>query len=237
MSAYFYNETIKTWITAFGTIFENITYINDHDVELRVPIHYSMKEKFYDIYFIGIDFDEQEVSITFPRMGYQLDALSFASDRFNNPMSQIKSGTFFRWARIPYDFSFSLSLATVKYEDSLKIVEQILPLFVPELNLSVKDNGVFGDTTDIAVVLDSVNQTVDYEGDFETKRTVVWDFNFTLKGFLYSDLFEQQRIKESIIHFGLPPVKDDVKVEVIPRDALPNDPHKIITTISPVGES
>lgn len=237
MSNYYYNETIKTWITAFGMIFENITYVSDHGVELRVPIHYSPKEKFYDVYFIGIDFDEQEVSITFPRMGYQLDSLTFASDRFTNPMSKMQSRQqdAFRWARVPYDFSFSLSLAVVKFEDSLRIVEQILPLFVPELNLSVKDDGVFGDTTDIAVVLDSVSFNIDYEGDFETKRTIIWDFSFTLKGFLYSNLFELERIKKTIIHFGTA-VKEDVISAIDPITAARDDPHKIITKILPVGE-
>ena len=50
---------------------------------------------------------------------------------------------------------------------------------------------------DIPVVLDSVNLSDSYEGDFETRRALEWNLTFTLKGYLYGPLH-----KSGIITFA-----------------------------------
>ena len=136
--------------------------------------------------------------------------------------------------RIPYNFAFNLYLATRKFEDSLKIVEQVIPFFTPELNITIRDKEDFGLKTDIPVVLNNTSFTIDWQGSFETRRTVQWDLSFTAKGYLYSNVREQKRIKETIIKMSnadLSKVYESLISVVEPRSAEKTDTYKIIDEV------
>jgi hypothetical protein len=45
-----------------------------------------------------------------------------------------------------------------------------------------------GEKKDIPVVLDSVSFTDDYEGDFSTRRILIYTFNFTVKAYLFGPI-------------------------------------------------
>lgn len=206
----FYYESIKQYIAAFGLVFDSVTFINDFGEPQKVPLHYSPKQKWLEIYQTNLDLNDLNVGITLPRLGFALTGINFAADRFYNPlskMSDVKKTDRFMYARVPYDFYFSLYLATVKFEDSLKITEQILPFFTPEFNISVRDTLNYELITDIPIVLSNPNMLLDYEGDYNNKRTIEWELSFTLKGYLYSNIREKTRIKEAIIDFRDPIVQ------------------------------
>jgi hypothetical protein len=121
-----------------------------------------------------------------------------------------------------------------KFEDSLKIVEQVIPFFTPDLNITIKDKEDFDISTDIPVVLNNTSFVIDYQGSFESRRTVQWDFSFTAKGYLYSNVREQTRIKETIIKMtnqDFNKVYESFISEVEPRSANKTDPHTIKDTI------
>lgn len=228
----FYHQVVKNIIVAFGTIFDDVRYINDYGNIIRVPISYSPKEKFIEYYNAVPSMDAPAVEMTLPRFGFEITGLNYAPERFHNPLSRMERSSInqFMYARIPYDFQFNLYLATKKFEDSLKIVEQVVPYFTPELTLTVKDNLQFDLKTDIPVTLNSVGFNIEYEGSFETKRVIEWTLGFTVKGFMYSDVKDTTRIKDTITNLQQ---KDfDVKfsqlmMEVKPRDADRDDPHNI----------
>ncbi len=100
-------------------------------------------------------------------------------------MEQIRDGE-------PYDISFSLSVMTKKTEDGTKIVEQILPFFTPNMNVTLRikyhnENSTSDDVIllDVPITLDGVSLNEDYEGDFASRRVITWDFEFNLKGKIY----------------------------------------------------
>lgn len=66
-------------------------------------------------------------------------------------------------------------------EDALQIVEQILPFFTPHYNVTVNLDPDMGYSFDVPTVLNSVALTDDYDGAFETKRTVIYTLTFTMK--------------------------------------------------------
>lgn len=231
----FYHNTIKNIIVAFGTVFDDIRYINDEGVEIKVPIHYAPKEKFVTYFNEKADFDQFDIEQVLPRMAFEISGMNFAPERFVNPLNRITDSahdaTKYMFSRIPYDFQFNLYLATKKFEDSLKIVEQIMPFFTPELNITIKDKEDFGLRTDIPVVLNSAGFDIQYEGSFDTKRTIMWTLGFTVKGWLYGDVKQQNVIKETIT--DLKQADFDRKFvtlisEVVPRSANKNDPHTIV---------
>lgn len=136
--------------------------------------------------------------------------------------------------RVPYNFAFTLYLATRKFEDSLKIIEQIVPFFTPDLNITVKDKEDFDISTDIPVILNNTSFTIDWQGNFETRRTVQWELSFTAEAYLYSNVREQTRIKETIVKMSnadFNKVYESLLSEVEPRSANREDPHVIIDSI------
>ena len=70
-------------------------------------------------------------------------------------------------------------------DDALQIVEQILPYFQPAYNLSVELVESLKEKRDIPVVLENITMQDDYEGDFTSRRVLLYTFRFTAKTYLF----------------------------------------------------
>jgi hypothetical protein len=98
----------------------------------------------------------------------------------------------------PYILDFSLYAFVENAEDGTQILEQILPFFTPEFNVSVNILTEMGIKLDIPIVLQSATSEDSYEGEFSARRTIVWTINFMLKGFIYPDIKSGQSIIKSV---------------------------------------
>ena len=83
-------------------------------------------------------------------------------------------------------------------EDALQIVEQILPYFNPDFSVTVNDLPELGIKRDIKIVMDSVAFEDDYEGDFASRRSIIWTMTFTMKLNYYGFVADQGFIRKSI---------------------------------------
>ena len=86
---------------------------------------------------------------------------------------------------VPYNIGFELNILVKLNDDGLQIIEQILPFFQPSFNLTVDLISVIGEKRDISVVLDNISFQDDYEGDFATRRALIFTLNFTAKTYLF----------------------------------------------------
>jgi len=234
----FYYGTVKNIIVAFATVFSDIRFINDHGEVITVPLHYAPKEKFVTSIYENLDPNQIATEMNLPRMGFEMNDMAFASERYSNPMNKVKSGFThdrkYLFTRIPYDFQFNLYLATKRFEESLKIVEQILPFFTPELNISIHDKPDFDLITDIPITLNAASFSIEWEGDFEEKRRIEWTLNFTVKGWLYGDVKHQEVIKKTIVNMTEMDVNTKFATlisEVSPKTANATDTHTILNSI------
>ena len=75
-------------------------------------------------------------------------------------------------------------------DDALQILEQILPYFQPSFNVTVELVDSIGEKRDIPIVLDNMNFTDDYEGDFSTRRALIYTLQFTAKSYLFGPIAE-----------------------------------------------
>lgn len=233
---YFYYQTVKNIISAFGILFRDVKYEDDYGKLITVPIHYAPKEKFVEMITVTPDFDDgYATSVVLPRFGFELTDIVFDSSRMTNRLNKLEKknevGNVFMFNRIPYNFSFTLYLATRKMEDSLKIFEQIVPFFAPEMNISIKDKSDFGLVTDIPVILTNSSFSIDYLGSFDNPRVITWQFGFLLKAWLYSNVREQERIKETILKMedkDFNYVFDTLTSNVKPRSVEKSEDHDII---------
>jgi hypothetical protein len=141
---------------------------------------------------------------------------------------------------VPYNMAFELSVYTKLNDDMLQIVEQILPYFQPSYNLSVTLMGDISEKRDIPVILDSVTMNDDYEGDFSTRRALIYTLRFTAKTYLFGPIADASKdlIKKVSVGYlagatgeGARVVARDVTYSVEPR-ATKNYDDNIATTIS-----
>lgn len=194
----FYNAILRKYVVAFGNLFNNITmvrYKQDRVTEVDrmiVPLSYGPKEKFISKILQDPDLNRNTQTIL-PRMSFEMVALNYDPMRKQETNMKYRSvipGTSnrmkTRYVGTPYDINFELSIMVRNIEDGNQIVEQILPYFSPEYSLSLSLLPDFpDDIRTIPVTLNAVNQSIDYEGDYETTRMIIWTLSFTLKGFIF----------------------------------------------------
>ena len=86
---------------------------------------------------------------------------------------------------VPYNVNIRLSIMSKLNEDALQIVEQILPYFQPHFNLTVDLVSSIGEKRDIPMILERISMDDQYEGDFTTRRILIYTLDFTAKTYLF----------------------------------------------------
>jgi hypothetical protein len=195
MFDYFYNEILRSCIIGFGSLFNGIEVHHKNDQDdtvsvIQVPIAYGPTQKFLARMKQEANLN-RPIQITLPRMSFEFISLEYDPTRKvsknHSFLTTTPDGTQVKrvYSPVPYNMGFELSIYTKLNDDMLQIIEQILPYFQPHYNLSIKYLGNLNEIRDIPVVLDSVNMDDDYEGNFDTRRALVYTLRFTLKTYLY----------------------------------------------------
>jgi hypothetical protein len=208
----FYHQHVKKAITVFGLLFTNIN-INRVDGSnvtqqvIRVPLSYSTKQKFLSRIALVDDADERgEVAITLPRMGFEIQGFEFDPGRKISPVQKNKAiiegeantGISRSFVSTPWNMSLSLYIFAKNQEDGLQIVEQIMPFFNPDFNITVNELPELGIKRDINIKLDSVDYDDNYEGELAVRQSIIWTFNFTMKLNFYGYVSNQNIIRTAI---------------------------------------
>ena len=194
---YFYHEIIKRTVVGFGNLFNDIHIrkLNKEDNvinDMKIPLAYGPMQKFLARLTQQSELD-QPTQITLPRMSFEMNSLTYDGTRKTQPTQTFKTldnGEKLKrvYLPVPYNVGFELNVMTKLNEDALQIVEQILPYFQPSFNITVDLVDSIGEKRDIPIVLDSVNFTDDYEGDFNSRRLLIYTMNFTAKTYLFGPI-------------------------------------------------
>ena len=89
---HFYNEGLRKLTIAFGQLFNNIVLQNTSSTgavtkRIRVPLAYAPKEKFIVRLEQQANLqNDREVSVTLPRLGFEITGLQYDSSRKINKM-------------------------------------------------------------------------------------------------------------------------------------------------------
>jgi hypothetical protein len=196
MFEYFYHEILRRTIVSFGSLFNNISikHTNNSDEVvsvIKVPLAYGPSQKFLARLEQSPDLNKP-VQMNLPRMSFEFIGLNYDSGRkitqtqtFITAPTSDKTQEKKAYMPVPYNMQFELSIMTKLNDDMLQIVEQILPYFQPSYNMTVNLLEEIGEKRDIPVVLDSITMTDDYEGDFSTRRALIYTLRFTAKTYLF----------------------------------------------------
>ena len=193
LGTYFYHEILRKTVIGFGTLFNNIN-IRHKDASgtnfsvLKVPLAYGPMQKFLARIQQQPDLD-RETAITLPRLSFEMQGLQYDPTRKTGIAQTFltKNGTNAKkvYMPVPYNIGFELSIMSKLSDDALQILEQILPYFQPSFNITVNLISSIGEKKDIPIVLESINYSDQYEGGFESRRTIIYTLAFTAKTYLF----------------------------------------------------
>ena len=202
----FYHETIRNIVIAFGTMFNDIQLVRKDNSgtitqTMKVPLAYGPREKFLVRLREDADLTKQ-VAITLPRIGFEIQNLSYDSARKMSRVQRFKKvkgantkQLDTQYMPVPYNLEFELYVMAKQSDDALQIVEQILPYFQPDYALTINDMADMGITRDIPIVLNSIGYEDSYDGDFTTRRALIYTLSFTTKFYLYGPVTSAKVIK------------------------------------------
>ena len=202
----FYHESIRKVIVSFGTMFNNINLVrkdNSGNISqsMKVPLAYGPREKF--LVRLNEDADlTKQVAITLPRIGFEIQNLEYDAGRKLNRVQRFKKvkganakQLDAQYMPVPYNLAIELYVMAKQSDDALQIVEQILPYFQPDYTLTINDNVSMDSKRDVPIVLNSISYEDNYQGDFTTRRALIYTLSFTAKFYLYGPVTSSKVIK------------------------------------------
>ena len=208
----YYHESIRKYVIYFGTMFNDLRIKRrntDGNViqNIKVPVTYAPREKMTSRLEGNLDLQNQE-SILLPRISFEMVSLQYAPERKLNTLNRYSSvdaadGNKKKsmWQPVPYDINFDLNLYVKYAEDGTQLLEQILPFFTPEWTGTLNLIPEMDIKMDVPIVLQSMSSQDTYEGDYETRRALIWNLNFVMKAYMFGPVTSSSVIKEANVQF------------------------------------
>ena len=196
VGTYFYHQILRRTVIGFGTLFNNIEIRQKNDAgeyenRMKVPMAYGPIQKFL------AKIEQQpnlrgRPAITLPRLSFEMTGISYDPTRKATVTQTFKSvsgaaaGNVKKvYMPVPYNIAFQLTIATKTNDDMLQIIEQILPYFQPSLNVTINLVDSIGEKRDVPIILENINMSDDYEGNFDNRRAMITTMTFTAKTYMF----------------------------------------------------
>ena len=248
MFEYFYHEILRRTVVSFGSLFNeiNIKHTDNSDnvkSVIKVPLAYGPTQKFLARLEQSPDLNKP-VQITLPRMSFEFTGLTYDPTRKSTTTQTFiaKSavdGTETKkvYLPVPYNMQFELSIMCKLNDDALQIIEQILPFFQPSYSMTIELVDIINEKRDIPVILENITMQDDYEGNFTTRRVLIYTLRFTAKTYLFGPVSSATKdiIKKATIGYITGGTTDSPTREVVysaePR-AIKNYTGIVVTNLS-----
>lgn len=244
LGRYHYHSIFRKSIIAFGTVFNNIVVKrkirgegNKVDLEsYKVPIQYGPYQKYLAIIAAEPTPERQQMQITLPRMSFEIKGLNYDASRKMTPTQLIRSAPapdspehgkpvqYSQYMPVPYNLEIEMSIISKNQDDGLQVLEQVLPNFHPSLNVSIEVIDETHEERDIAIVLNGVGYSDEYEGDYTQRRTLIWTLNFTVKTYLFGPVDLQKDIRKVTL---------DYRSDIVRRPAELRYSQEVVSTETP----
>ena len=211
----FYNEAIRKVVIGFGSLFNDIKIIRKNSdgstkESIRVPLSYGPREKFLARLDAEPTLDgRSEAQITLPRIAFEMQGITYDPSRklgpiqiCTTPKTDTTDAVYKQYSPVPYNLDFELNIISKNNNDSVQVLEQILPYFQPMFNISIKLVEQTKEVKDIPIILNNVTMQDDYEGDFTKRRSLIHTLTFTAKTYLYGPVATTDVIRTVNVDIG-----------------------------------
>jgi hypothetical protein len=208
----FYHSTIRNTIVSFGQIFSDVSIrkVDNNKVTnkiIKVPLSYGPKEKWLR------RLEEQPTlqgnpEIILPRMSFEITNYQYDAGRKlgsveNYVRAVVNDKPVKLFTPVPYNVTLSFYIMTKTQEDTLQILEQILPHFSPAVTVSFDVIPEIKIRQDVPISLTGVSTQDTWDGQFEQRRSIITTLQFEAKISLYGPLVEGKPIKRAIVDNSL----------------------------------
>lgn len=210
--SYFYHSSIRRTIAVFGTLFNNIN-IRKTDAsgkilqDIKVPLAYGPRQKFLARVQNQTDLRDSKLAIKLPRMSFEITSITYDTNQTVNKSNEVRVGSITSNTRnsvrapAPYRVGIQLNIMAKNQDEALQILEQILPTFKPDYTVTVNEVPAIGIKSDIPIVLQGVTMNDDYEGDFITRRAIIYTLDFETRVNFYGLVQDRKTIRTVVSDF------------------------------------
>ena len=211
---YFFHDLTRKYQLVFGSLFQDIQ-IKRMDESgkalnmITVPIIHSPKEKFIQRLEGDIEPENYETlekggtrrrtALSLPIIAYEMVDLQYDGQRKIAKNQYIRSRLAVTddlsnklYTPAPYILTYEVNIVTKTQNEMLQIIEQIIPAFTPDVNITLK--GIPGVEFDVPITFTGVFRNDTYTGAFEERRQIMWTLNFTMKSYYFTPLDKKKII-------------------------------------------
>ncbi len=208
---FFYHNSIKTYTIALLDMFSHIQvprYNSEGEKieDFSVPITFGNRDKAYMLSEHDLENIHNGNVNMFPRMVLSFSAMNKAQDRNTNKMHKInkkkqdedieKMLYEYHYNGAAYDFEYIIYIATKTFTDATIIIEQIAPMFRPDITIKIQELDIQEEPTSVPVMLGDFGIELPEDMAEDEIRIIEVDFPITLKGTLYLPIIEEEVIKK-----------------------------------------
>jgi len=199
----FFHDLIRKYVVTFGTLFNDIKLRRTNRLgavvqTIEVPLTYGPRDKFVTRLQQDPDLSAQ-TGLTLPRISFEIIRMGFDPSRqlpaTNKIIHDGQANKVKRvFTQVPYDIQFALNVYSMTNEDGVRIVEQILPFFVPQFAPTVQLLDEPEMKMDIPIILNGITTQDLYDGSFEQRRVLVHTMDFLMKAYMIGPVVEKPLI-------------------------------------------
>jgi hypothetical protein len=215
----FYYSLIRKYVILTGTLFNNINISRtdssgNQTALIKVPITYAAKDKMLARVLGDPDIQLETAVTPLPLISFEMTNMFYDGDRKLNTIGRIATNDTnnnklkYQYNPVPYNINFSVYIYAKNTEDGTKIIEQVLPFFTPDWTTTVNLIPEMSVTMDIPIILNRINYSDSYDGDYKKRRAIIWELQLTLKGYLYGPVKKSNIIKFVETNLYKPKVED-----------------------------
>lgn len=211
LGGHFYHQTIRRAVSVFGTLFNDINIMRRDGSGnvlniIKVPLAYGPRQKFLARIEEQSLLNDPKVAIKLPRMSFEITSMSY------DPNTKLVKGnkqTFSNQSTekvttaagpVGYRMGIQLNIIAKNQDDALQILEQIIPHFQPQYTVTIRQvDDEF--KSDMPFVLQGVTLADDYEGDYATRRALIYTLDFETRVRFYGEVVSAGTIQNTAANF------------------------------------
>jgi len=229
-TTHYYNSSVRRMVSVFGSLFNDIQVVKTDSSgkvlqSIKVPLAYGPRQKFIAR---TRKLNDPKMAIKLPRLSFEITDMTYdgaARLNKNKKLSAVVTGdnTVRQTLTSPsvYKVGFELNILAKSQDDALQILEQILPIFQPDYTVTITDIPDMGIKSDVPIVLTGVSLNDDYEGDFLSRRTVIYTLAFETRIKFYRGIANAEIIRDTEVYYKNMNTSQDIEVQKVDGDTTP----------------
>lgn len=227
---HFYNESTRRTVSVFGSLFNDLSVVKKDSAgnvlkKIKVPLAYGPRQK-----FLGRlnNIDDTKMAIKMPRISFEMTDMSYdGAAKVNKHKKYVKvdpndkKNVTSLGAPAVYKVGFELNILAKTQDEALQIMEQILPMFQPDYTVTIKDIPDMDLTADVPIVMTDVTMNDEWEGDFQTRRTIIYTLTFETRIRYFKGIQNRGVINKTEVYYKDTDSKENIEVQKVDGTTTP----------------